>query len=141
MDQWYGGLLPHQTLTVYLNCLTPKTCSTNKFTCRFQYSVSGIKLATNSNTIKIQQVVFTYKVMNNLTAHYTTDSLKPVAETHNHTLRSSVNGALAVPILALPCLIGHICIQHPNCGIRLRFQFAMHHLKQVSKTGPNPYYK
>ena len=52
--------------------------------------------------------------MNNLTPQYITHLLKPVAEIHNRTLRSSVNGALAVP----RSLIGHIRIQHPNCGIR-----------------------
>ena len=35
--------------------------------------------------------------MNDLTPQYITDLLKPVAETHNRTLRSSVNGALTVP--------------------------------------------
>ena len=35
--------------------------------------------------------------MNNLKPQYITDLLKPVSETHNRALRSSVNGALAVP--------------------------------------------
>ena len=87
-----------------------------------------IKLATNRKTIKIQQGHLYIK------SH---ERIKPVAETHNRTLRSSVNGALAVP----RSLIGHIRIQHSNCGIRFRFQFTKHHLLQVLKTGSNPYYK
>ena len=47
-----------------------------------------IKLATNRKTIKIQQGHLYIK------SH---ERIKPVAETHNRTLRSSVNGALAVP--------------------------------------------
>ena len=77
--------------------------------------------------LKYNKAVFTYKALNNLTPQYITDLLKPVAETHNRTLRSSVNGALAVP-RSRSSLIGHIRIQRPNCEIRLRFQFAMHHL-------------
>ena len=97
----------------------------NNKTCRFQYSVSGnvqrIKLATNSKTIKIQQgCLYNLQAMN-LTPQYFTDLLKPVAETHNRKLRSSVTGAFAVP-RSRSCLIGHIRIQHPNCGIRIRFQ-------------------
>ena len=98
MDQWHGGLPSHQTLTEYL---TPKTRSTNNKTCRFQYSVSGnvqrIKLATNSKTIKIQQgCLYNLQAMN-LTPQYFTNLLKPVADTHNRKLRSSVTGAFAVP--------------------------------------------
>ena len=47
--------------------------------------------------LNYNKAVFTYKAMNNLTHQHITDILKPVAETHNRTLRSSVNGALAVP--------------------------------------------
>lgn len=47
--------------------------------------------------LKYNKAVFTYKAMNNLTPQYITDLLMPVSETHNRTLRSSVNGALAVP--------------------------------------------
>ena len=54
-------------------------------------------MVANSKTIKLQQGVITYKSMNNLTPQYITHLLKPVAETLNRTLRSSVNGALAVP--------------------------------------------
>ena len=43
------------------------------------------------------KAVFTYKALNNLSPQYIADLLKPVSETHNRTLRSSVNGALAVP--------------------------------------------
>ena len=46
---------------------------------------------------KYKKAVFTYKAMDNLTPKYITDLLKPVAETHNCTLQSSVDGALAVP--------------------------------------------
>ena len=35
--------------------------------------------------------------MKNLTSQYITDLLKPVSETHNRALRSSVMGALVVP--------------------------------------------
>ena len=35
---------------------------------------------------KYNKAVFTYKAMNNLTPKYITDLLKPVEETHNHTL-------------------------------------------------------
>ena len=71
----------------------------HEYFCRFLYSVSGnvkrIKLATNSKKrLKYNKAVFTYKAMNNLTPKYITDLLKPVAETHNRTLRSSVNGAV-----------------------------------------------
>ena len=47
--------------------------------------------------LNYNKAVLTYKAMNKLTPQYITDLLKPVAETHNRTLRSSVNGALAVP--------------------------------------------
>ena len=47
--------------------------------------------------LKYNKAVFTYKALNNLSPQYITDLLKPVSETHNRTLRSSVNGALAVP--------------------------------------------
>ena len=79
MDQWYGGLPSHQTLTEYLNS---KNVQYEDFN-----TPSRNKLATNSKT----------PAMDNLTPQYITDLLKPVAETHYRTLRSSVNGALAVP--------------------------------------------
>ena len=47
--------------------------------------------------LKCNKAVFTYKALNSLTFQYITDLLKPVSETHSRTLRSSVNGALAVP--------------------------------------------
>ena len=47
--------------------------------------------------LKYNKAVFTYRAMNNLTPQYISDLLKPVSETHNRALRSSVNGALAVP--------------------------------------------
>ena len=47
--------------------------------------------------LNYNKAVLTYKAMNNLTPQCITDLLKPVAETNNRTLRSSVNGALAVP--------------------------------------------
>ena len=47
--------------------------------------------------LKYNKAVFTYKALNNLSPQYIADLLKPVSETHNRTLRSSVNGALAVP--------------------------------------------
>ena len=72
--------------------------------------------------LKYNKAVFTCKAMNNLTLRYM------VSETHNRTLRSSVHGQLAVSRSRSSLMIGHIRIQHPNCGIRFRFQFAMHHL-------------
>lgn len=47
--------------------------------------------------LKYNKAVFTYKAVNNLSPQYITDLLKPMSETHSRTLRSSVNGALAVP--------------------------------------------
>ena len=98
MDQRYGGLLPRQTLTEYLNS---KNVQQNNITCRFQYmsaemfkELSWLPIVKR---LKYNEAVFTYKAMNNLTPQYITDLLKPVAEAHNRTLRSSVNGALAVP--------------------------------------------
>ena len=43
------------------------------------------------------KAVFTYKALNGQTPQYITDLLKPVAETHDRHLRSSVNGTLAIP--------------------------------------------
>lgn len=43
------------------------------------------------------KAVFVYKALNNLSPQYIADLLRPVSETHSRTLRSSVNGALAVP--------------------------------------------
>ena len=48
--------------------------------------------------LKYYGTVFTYNAMNNLTSQYITDLLKPVAENHNRALRSSVDGALAIPM-------------------------------------------
>ena len=47
--------------------------------------------------LKYNKAVFTYKAINGLAPQYIADLLKPVSEIHNRTLRSSVNGALAVP--------------------------------------------
>ena len=47
--------------------------------------------------LKYNKAVFTYKAVKKLTPQYIKDLLKPVAETHNRALPSSVNGALAVP--------------------------------------------
>ena len=47
--------------------------------------------------LKYNKAVFTYKAINDLAPQYITDLLRPVSETHNRTLRSSANGALAVP--------------------------------------------
>ena len=43
------------------------------------------------------KVVLTYKALNNLTPLYISELLIPMSETHNRTLRSAVNGSLAVP--------------------------------------------
>ena len=74
--------------------------------------------------LNYNKAVFTYKAMNNLIPQYTTDLLKPVAETHNRSLRCW--SMVLFQGLALHCLIGHIRIQLPNCGIL--FQFTIHHL-------------
>lgn len=50
-----------------------------------------------SQRINYNKAVFTYKALNNLTPDYISNMLTPVSETHNRTLRSSVNGTLAVP--------------------------------------------
>ncbi|MCG8046530.1 MAG: reverse transcriptase domain-containing protein [Candidatus Thiodiazotropha endolucinida] len=47
--------------------------------------------------LKYNKAVFIYKALNGLTPEYITSLLKPVAETHDRHLRSSVNGNLAVP--------------------------------------------
>lgn len=47
--------------------------------------------------LKYNKAVFVYKALNNLSPQYIADLLKPMSETHSRTLRSSVNGALAVP--------------------------------------------
>lgn len=47
--------------------------------------------------LKYNKAVFIYKALNNLSPQYIADLLRPVSETHSRTLRSSVNGALAVP--------------------------------------------
>ena len=144
MDQWYWGLQPHQTLTEYLN--TSITCSTNNITCIFQYSVSGnvqrIKLSTNSKTIKIQQGRLYIHVMNNLTPQYITDLLKPVAETHNRTLRSSVNGALAVQRSRSSLFDRSYLYTAPKLwnSIPIAFRNASS-LTSFKNTGSNPYYK
>ena len=69
--------------------------------------------------------------MKNLTTQYITDLMKPVAETHNRTQRLSVNGALAVPRSRSSLFDRSYSYAAPNCGIRFRFQFAMHHLYSV----------
>ena len=43
------------------------------------------------------KAVLTYKAINNLTPLYISELLIPVSETHNRTLRSTLNGSLAVP--------------------------------------------
>ena len=60
--------------------------------------------------LKYNKTVLTYKAMNHLTPQYITDLLKPVSESHNCTLPSSVDSALADPRARL-CLIGHIRIE------------------------------
>ena len=47
--------------------------------------------------LKYNKAVCIYKALNGLTPEYITSLLKPVAETHDRHLRSSVNGTLAVP--------------------------------------------
>lgn len=47
--------------------------------------------------LKYNKAVFIYKALNGLTPEYITSLLKPMAETHDRHLRSSVNGTLAVP--------------------------------------------
>ena len=41
--------------------------------------------------------MLTYKALNNLTPLYISELLIPMSETHNRTLRSTLNGSLAVP--------------------------------------------
>ena len=43
------------------------------------------------------KAVMTYTAIPNQTPEYITNLLKPISETHNRILRSSVNGTLAVP--------------------------------------------
>ena len=43
------------------------------------------------------KAVLTYKALNNLTPLYISELLIPMSETHNRTLRSTLNGSLAVP--------------------------------------------
>ena len=47
--------------------------------------------------LKYNKAVFIYKALNGLTPEYITSLLRPVAETYDRRLRSSVNGTLAVP--------------------------------------------
>ena len=77
--------------------------------------------------LNYNKAVFTYKAMNNLTPQYITDLLKPVAETHNPTLRSSINGAFAVSRSRSSLFDRSYSYTAPKlCGIRFRFRFAMH---------------
>ena len=46
--------------------------------------------------LKYNKAVFILKALNGLTPEYISSLLRPVAETHNRRLRSSVNGTLAV---------------------------------------------
>ena len=48
--------------------------------------------------LKYNKAVFIYKALNCLTPEYITSLLRPVAETYDRRLRSSVNGTLAVPM-------------------------------------------
>lgn len=43
------------------------------------------------------KAVLTYKALNNLTPEHITNLLRPMSETHSRSLRSSLNGTLAVP--------------------------------------------
>ena len=47
--------------------------------------------------LKYNKAVFIYKALNGFTPEYITSLLRPVAETYDRRLRSSVNGTLAVP--------------------------------------------
>ena len=47
--------------------------------------------------MKYNKAVFIYKALNGFTPEYITSLLRPVAETYDRRLRSSVNGTLAVP--------------------------------------------
>ena len=91
--------------------------------------------------LNYNKAVFTYKAMNNLTSQYITDLLKPVAETINRTLRSSVNGAFAVPRSHSSLLDRSYSYTAPKLWNSIPIPFAMHHLLQVLKTGSNPYYE
>ena len=52
-----------------------------------------------------------------LTPQYITDLLKPVAEAHNRTLQSSVNGALDVLRSHSSLFDWSYLYTAPNCGI------------------------
>ena len=47
--------------------------------------------------LKYNKAVFIYKALNGLTPEYITSLLRPVAQTHDCRLRSSINGTLAAP--------------------------------------------
>ena len=87
MDQRYGGLPPHQTLTEYLNS---KNVQHEQYymliSVLCQWKCSKIKFAKIVKRLKYNKAVLTYKAMKNFTPQYITDLLKPVSETHNCTL-------------------------------------------------------
>ena len=92
MDQWHGGLLH------YISKLQKRSA---RIILHADFNTSLEEIFKEISWLPIvkrlkYKAVFTYKAMNNLTLHYITVLLKPVAETHNRTLRSSVNGAIAV---------------------------------------------
>ena len=88
MGQWYGGLPPHQPLTEYLNSNNLQDADFNTPSAEIFKELSWLLIVKR---LKYNNAVFTCKAMNNLIPQYME------FEAHNRTLRSSVDGALAVP--------------------------------------------
>ena len=57
----------------------------------------ALGLPTREKRHSYNKAVLTYKALNNLTPLYISELLIPMSETHNRTLRSTLNGSLAVP--------------------------------------------
>ena len=57
----------------------------------------ALGLPTIEKRHSYNKVVLTYKALNNLTPLYTSELLVPMSETHNGTLRSTLNSSLVVP--------------------------------------------
>ena len=79
MDQWYGGLLPHQNLTEYLTSKKRAAriilhADSNTPTAEMFKELSMLPIVKR---LKYNEAIFTYKTMINLTPQYITDLLKP----------------------------------------------------------------